>query len=69
MMTERQFKEFEVRIARYRLLQREVTDPLAQCLLRSIVVELEADLRAERNRSLMAPSLAPCDLARRADGC
>ncbi len=47
-MTERQFRELEVRIARYRLLAREVTDPLAECLLRSIVVELETDLRAER---------------------
>jgi len=49
-MTERQFRELEVQIARYRLLQREVTDPLAECLLRSIVVELETDLRVQRNR-------------------
>ncbi len=54
MMTERQFRELEVQIARYRLLEREVTDPLAECLLRSIVVELETDLRVERNRSLTA---------------
>ena len=50
MMTERQFRELEVQIARYRLLEREVTDPLAECLLRSIVVELETDLRVQRNR-------------------
>jgi hypothetical protein len=50
MMTERQFRELEVQIARYRLLAREVTDPLAEGLLRSIVVELETDLRAEGNR-------------------
>ena len=68
MMTERQFRELEVRIARYRLLEREVTDPLAACLLRSIAVELETDLRAERNRGPMTPSLAPCDAARRAEG-
>jgi len=48
MMTECQFRELEVRIARYRLLAREVTDPLAECLLRSIVVELETALRVER---------------------
>ena len=47
-MTERQFREQEVQIARYRLLEREVTDPLAACLLHSIVEELEADLRKDR---------------------
>jgi hypothetical protein len=52
MMTERQFRELEVQIARYRLLEREVTDPLAECLLRSIVVELEADLRIEQSRAV-----------------
>ena len=68
MMTERQFRELEVRIARYRLLEREVTDPLAEFLLHSIVVELETDLRVERNRRPITPSLAPCDPARRAEG-
>jgi hypothetical protein len=29
MLTERKFKEQEAQIARYRLLEREVTDPLA----------------------------------------
>ena len=47
-MTERQFEELEIRIARYRFLEREVTDPLAESLLHSIVVELEADLKVKR---------------------
>lgn len=45
MMTQRRFRELEVQIARYRFLQREVTDPLAACLLHGIVMELEADLK------------------------
>jgi hypothetical protein len=44
-MTEHQLREQEVQLGRYRLLQREVTDPLAACLLHSIIEELEADLR------------------------
>lgn len=44
MMTERKFREREVQIARYRLLEREVTDPLAACLIHVIVEELEADV-------------------------
>jgi len=48
MMTERQVRELEIEIARYRLLEREVTDPLAECLLHSILVELEADLKVKR---------------------
>lgn len=47
-MTEHQFRELEIRIARYRFLEREVTDPLAAFLLHGIVVELEADLKTER---------------------
>ena len=45
MMTERKFREQEVQIARYRLLEREVTDPLAACLIHIIILELEADLQ------------------------
>ena len=45
IMIERKFREQEVQIARYRLLKREVTDPLAACLLHIIILELEADLR------------------------
>jgi hypothetical protein len=48
-MTKRQFREQEVQIAHYQLLSRQVTDPLAACLLRVIVEELEADLRRDRD--------------------
>jgi hypothetical protein len=48
-MSECQLKEQEVQIARYRRLEREVTDPLAASLLHAIVGELEADLRRERD--------------------
>jgi hypothetical protein len=51
MMTERKFREQEVQIERYRLLEREVTDPLAASLLHIIVSELEADLQADRETS------------------
>lgn len=44
-MTETEFREQEVRIARYRSLEREVTDPLAVRLLHAIIEELESDLR------------------------
>jgi hypothetical protein len=47
-MTEYQLREQEVQLARYRLLEREVTDPLAACLLHSIIEELEAELRIDR---------------------
>ena len=44
-MRERELKELQVRIARYRFLKRETTDPLAEGLLNGIVAELEADLK------------------------
>ncbi|MBR0741568.1 hypothetical protein JQ581_32010 [Bradyrhizobium liaoningense] len=47
-MTEHQLREQEFQIARYRQLEREVTDPLAACLLHSIIEELEAELRRDR---------------------
>ena len=47
-MADHQLREQEMRLARYRLLEREVTDPLAACLLHGIVKELEADLRRDR---------------------
>jgi hypothetical protein len=49
------FKLEQVRIARYRNLEREVTDPLAQCLLHMIVEELEADLRNAQHCERRAP--------------
>ena len=56
-MTESQFKELDIQIARYRILEREVTDPLAECLLHSIVVELEADLKLRRDNSSLGLDL------------
>lgn len=50
-MTERQFRELETEIARYRLLEREVTDPLAAGLIHVIISELEADLQKGREPS------------------
>jgi hypothetical protein len=47
MVTERKFREQEVQLARYRLLEREVTDPLAASLLHIIILELEADLQKD----------------------
>lgn len=46
-MTERQLRERQFQIARYRRLEREVTDPLAACLLHSIIEELEEELRRD----------------------
>ena len=40
--------EQELRIERYRALEREVTDPLALTLLRDIVLELEEALGERR---------------------
>lgn len=44
MTMHRQLNEFEISIARYRRLAREVTDPLAICLLEVVIGDLEADL-------------------------
>ena len=57
MVTERKLREQEVQIARYRLLKREVTDPLAASLLHIIILELEA-VRAARF-FLQPPSTNP----------
>jgi hypothetical protein len=48
MIANGQLREREVQIARYRLLEREVTDPLAATLLHEIVQELEACLEKDR---------------------
>jgi hypothetical protein len=55
MMTERNLREQEVQIARYRLLEREVTDPLAAGLLHIIILELEADLQEKIGELLREP--------------
>jgi hypothetical protein len=57
-MTAEQMREQEVRIARYRYLEREVTDPLAACLLHGIVEELEAELHNERQIERWSVSIA-----------
>ena len=44
MTMHRPFNEFEIDIARYRRLVREVTDPLAVCLLEVVIRDLEAGL-------------------------
>ena len=52
MTAHHDFRQERIRIARYRDLEREVTDPLALCLLHLIVEELEADLQnAHRSES------------------
>ena len=45
-MRERELKELQVRIARYRFLKRETTDPLAEGLLNGIGAEPKADLKS-----------------------
>ena len=46
------FRQEQIRIARYRELERAVTDPLALCLLHMIVEELDADLLNARGTAL-----------------
>lgn len=48
MTMHRSFSEFEIDIARYRRLVREVTDPLAVCLLAVVIEDLEAVLEGGR---------------------
>jgi hypothetical protein len=40
--------EFDITIARYRRLAREVTDPLAACLLKVVIGDLEAAIEDDR---------------------
>jgi hypothetical protein len=42
------FKERQILIDRYRVLEREVTDPLAALLLHDIVLDLETQVGEER---------------------
>lgn len=44
-MDDEEQQELQDRIMRYRVMEREVTDPLALGLLHDIVAELEAALR------------------------
>jgi hypothetical protein len=61
MVTERKFREQEVQIARYRVLEREVTDPLAASLLHIIILELEADLQKDWETSTGASITCACE--------
>jgi hypothetical protein len=56
MTVDSRLDEDEIRIIRYRSLAREVCDPLAVCLLRLIVEELEADLREARGSGRSSPA-------------
>ena len=40
-----EWKERRAKVARYRVLEQETTEPLAALLLHGIVLELEADLK------------------------
>jgi hypothetical protein len=46
-------------VERYRALAQEITDPLAACLLRDIVSELEADLNEFAEDALWSPKTRP----------
>jgi hypothetical protein len=57
MTIHKSFGEFELNIARYRRLAREVTDPLAVCLLEIVIEDLEAHLlEADREERRPPPS-------------
>jgi len=45
MIDDAQQRELEEQVMRFRMMERDVTDPLAICLLHEIVVEMEAVLR------------------------
>jgi len=57
MTVDSRLDEDEIRIIRYRSLAREVCDPLAVCLLRLVVEELETDFREARPNSVARPNL------------
>jgi len=45
-MIDTKIRELEIQLARYRHLVRQVTDPLAEHLLKIIVIDLEGDLNS-----------------------
>ena len=47
-MTDSEWKERRNRVARYRAMEQETTDPLAARLLHDIVMDLEAELEGLR---------------------
>jgi hypothetical protein len=62
MTDARHLRERRAQIARYRALEREVTDPLAACLLHEIISELEAELE-ERPQDALASAASQVDTA------
>ena len=50
MPEETEWKEHRDRIERYRILERESTDPLAVRLLHDIVLDLEAEMKSSPRR-------------------
>jgi hypothetical protein len=46
MLHDHDWKERRAQVERYRLMERETTDPLAARLLHDIVLDLEAELKA-----------------------
>jgi hypothetical protein len=50
MAEDEEREERNQRVMRYRILEREVTDPLAAGLLRQIVSEMEADIPNKNER-------------------
>ena len=48
-------KKLEIEIERYRLLEREVTDPLAASLIHTIILDLEGDLQQGSDPSQRPP--------------
>jgi hypothetical protein len=58
MMTNLELMRLDARIAHYRLLQREVTDSLAVCLLNSVILELECE-RKTPSDTILTERLPP----------
>jgi hypothetical protein len=54
MDDDREHRELEERMMRYRVMEREVTDPLAIGLLHDIVTELEAALEQPKEKGQSA---------------
>jgi hypothetical protein len=50
------WKERMDQVARYRVLERETTEPLAALLLHDIVLELEADLKETQRDGADTPA-------------
>jgi hypothetical protein len=59
MDDDREHRELEERVMRYRVMEREVTDPLAIGLLHDIVTELEAALEQPKESASHANARQP----------